>query len=85
MRLLLVLAFLSALILDVQIKDSSADSPMIVIEMKPVDTHLDVPIRAGGTFGRWLTLDTASISTRYRHIDNFLGVTTPATSNTKSC
>src|SRR5215467_2926360 len=77
MRLLLVLAFLSAHILDAQIKDSSADSPMMVIEMKPGDTHLDVPVRAGeGTFGRWLTLDTASISTRYRHIDNSLGLTT---------
>jgi hypothetical protein len=77
MRRLLVLAFLAALVLAAQIKDSSAGPPMMVIEMKPGDTHLDAAVQSGeGIFGRWLTLDAASISTRYRHIDNLLGVTT---------
>jgi hypothetical protein len=50
---------------------------MMMIEMKPWDTHLDASGRAGERiFGRWLTLDTASLSTRYRHVDNFLGETT---------
>ena len=77
MSRLLVLAFLTAFVLGAQIKDPSADPPMMVIEMKPGDTHLDAAVRSGeGIFGRWLTLDTASFSTRYRHIDNFLGATT---------
>ena len=77
MRRLLILVILSALVVDAQIKDLSTDHPMMVIEMKPGDTHLDAAVRSGeGIFGRWLTLDTASFSTRYRHIDNFLGATT---------
>jgi len=58
-------------------QSSSANPSMMMIEMKPGDTHLEASGRVReGTFGRWLTLETASVSTRYRHIDNFLGETT---------
>src|SRR5215467_6537701 len=76
MRRFLIPTLFSALIVHAQTTNSSADPSMMVIEMKPGDTHLDVAVRAGeGIFGHWLRFDTASISTRYRHIDNFLGGT----------
>jgi len=57
-------------------QSSSANPSMMMIEMKPGDTHLEASGRVGeGIFGRWLTLETASVSTRYRHIYNFLGQT----------
>src|ERR1051326_6613097 len=55
----------------------SANPPIMMIEMRPGDTHLDATGRPGeAIFGRWFNLDTASVSTRYRHIDDFLGETT---------
>ena len=77
MKHLLITLLLSVLMVQAQTSTSNSDPPMMVIEMKPGDTHLDMEGRGSeGFFGRWLTLDTASISTRFRHIGNFLGATT---------
>ena len=74
-RILAATTVLTAFALHSQTQNTNP--PMMVIEMKPGDTHLDVTDRTGeGTLGRWLTLDTASLNTRYRHISNFLGTTT---------
>ena len=76
-RILSATAMLTAVALHAQTQNTNSNPPMMVIEMKPGDTHLDITGRtAEGTLGRWLTLDTASLSTRYRHISNFLGATT---------
>jgi hypothetical protein len=62
-------------ILHSQPADAGSSPPMMVIEMKPGDTHLDrAEIPGEGRLGRWIRLDASSVSSRYRHIGNFMGV-----------
>lgn len=49
--------------------------PMMVIQMQPGDTHLTPMTPGEGTLARWLSVDAASVSLRYRHVENFLGAT----------
>jgi len=73
MRRLLVLALLATLVLAAQIKDSSADPPMMVIEMKPGDTHLDDPVRSGVRHrGRFEFVGTRSFREEHRGRPYFL-------------
>ncbi len=68
MKHFLITILLSVLMVQAQTSSSNSDPPMMVIEMKPGDTHVDIEGRGSEEFfGRWLTLDTASISTRFRH------------------
>jgi hypothetical protein len=50
---------------------------MMVIEMQPGDTRLirALPSREG-RLSRWLDVDLASVSTRFRHVESLMGVTT---------
>lgn len=49
---------------------SDSKAPMMVIEMKPGDTHLTNITPPEGKLARWVTLETASITTRYRFLEN---------------
>jgi hypothetical protein len=51
--------------------------PMMVIEMQPGDTQLvRVQPSREGKLSRWLDLEVASVSTRYRHVESLLSTTT---------
>ena len=51
--------------------------PMMVIEMRPGDTALVrlQPSRES-RFSRWVELELASVSSRFRHVESLMGVTT---------
>lgn len=74
MRQIGIILLVLPVILNSQTTDRGSGSPMMVIEMKPGDTHLDRS--EGSVEGCWMRLDAASVSTRYRHVANFLGATT---------
>ena len=77
MRQISIILLALPVILYSQTADPGSDSRMMVIEMKPGDTHLDrKPGTGAGRLGCWTRLDAASVSTRYRHVENFLGITT---------
>lgn len=51
--------------------------PMMVIEMQPGDTGLvRVQPSLEGRLSRWLDFELASVSTRFRHVESLMGVTT---------
>jgi hypothetical protein len=51
--------------------------PMMIIDMETGDTHMERSTTgSAGELGRWLGLQTMSLSTRYRHIESFRGATT---------
>src|SRR5689334_6876843 len=83
MRQIGIILLVLPVILNSQTTDQGSGSPMMVIEMKPGDTHLD---RTEGTvegrLGCWMRLDAASVSTRYRHVAIFWAPLPPATSST---
>jgi hypothetical protein len=56
--------------------DKRSPLPMMMIEMKTGDTEMyRSTASATGELGRWLDLETISVSMRYRHVQNFLGAT----------
>jgi hypothetical protein len=57
--------------------ESMAPLPMMVIEMQPGDTKpVRVEASREGRLSRWLVFELASVSTRFRHVESLMGVTT---------
>jgi len=51
--------------------------PKMIIEMTPGEVHLvEHPTREPGKLSRWLSLKTASLSTRYNFAESSAGATT---------
>jgi hypothetical protein len=56
---------------------SGSASTRMIISMKTGDTHLAVPEPGDtGKLGRWLEMQTASLSSRYHFVENSAGTTT---------
>jgi hypothetical protein len=56
--------------------DQRPTLPMMMIEMETGDTRMECSTAGAiGELGRWLDFEAISLSTRYRHVENFVGAT----------